>query len=120
METINQRIYKAFTELGIKQVEFANRLGVSQAYISKLFKENSDKRPSERTINDICREFNVNKEWLLTGMGEMFATEDDLLEALTKELKHFDERERKFLLNYLKLGSKHRRLYIGYLMKLID
>lgn len=28
--------------------------------------------PSDRTIADICREFNVNETWLRTGEGEMF------------------------------------------------
>ena len=51
--------------------EFARRIGLTPAYISKIDKER-DRIPSERTIADICREFNVNKHWLETGEGEMF------------------------------------------------
>ena len=51
--------------------EFARRIGLTPAYISKIDKER-DRTPSERTIADICREFNVNKHWLETGEGEMF------------------------------------------------
>ena len=34
--------------------------------------ETGGRIPSERTILDICREFNVNEYWLRTGEGEMF------------------------------------------------
>ena len=70
MDAINERIGKCIDELGIKKTHFANRLNVSQAFISQLTKGASS--PSDRTIADICREFNVNEIWLRTGEGEMF------------------------------------------------
>ena len=51
------------------KTEFAKRLNVSQAFVSQLCSGAS--MPSERTISDICEKFNINKEWLLTGEGEM-------------------------------------------------
>lgn len=41
------------------------------------------KNPSDRTIADICREFNVSETWLRTGEGEMFqprSRNEELLE----------------------------------------
>lgn len=70
MDAINERIGKCIEALGIKKTHFANRLNVSQAFISQLTKGASS--PSDRTIADICREFNVNEIWLRTGEGEMF------------------------------------------------
>ena len=49
---------------------FAEKLNITQAYVSKL--SNGGKTPSDRTITDICREFDVNEIWLRTGEGEMF------------------------------------------------
>ena len=70
MDAINERIGKCIEELGIKKTHFANRLNVSQAFISQLTKGASS--TSDRTIAYICREFNVNETCLRTGEGEMF------------------------------------------------
>ena len=67
---LNERISAVIEALGIKKTEFADRLNVSQAFVTQLTKGVS--RPSERTISDICREFGVNEQWLRTGEGEMF------------------------------------------------
>lgn len=70
MDDLNKRISYLIEQLGIKKTTFADRLNVSQPYISQLCAGTSN--PSDRTISDICREFNVNEEWLRTGQGEMF------------------------------------------------
>ena len=73
VETISERINKLISELGIKQISFAKSLNVSQAFVSKLCSGLSS--PSDRTIADICRVYNVNEEWLRFGHGGMFRTE---------------------------------------------
>lgn len=70
MDELNKRISYLIEQLGIKKTTFAERINVSQPYISQLCSGVS--KPSDRTIFDICREFNVNEEWLRTGQGEMF------------------------------------------------
>lgn len=67
---MNERIQAIIVAMGIKKTEFAQKLNVSQAYISQLC--SGTKSPSDRTISDICREFDVNENWLRTGDGEMF------------------------------------------------
>ena len=67
---MNERIKKIIAELGLKKVDFANRLHISQPFASELC--SGAKAPSDRTIKDICREFGVNEEWLRTGEGEPF------------------------------------------------
>ena len=71
METISTRIMQVVEANGGNKSEFARRLNVTPAYISKLCK-NANSAPSDRTISDICHEFNVNELWLRTGEGEMF------------------------------------------------
>lgn len=71
MNPLNERINQVFAETGLKKTEIAARLGVSQPFISKLCSGRS--APSDRTIADICRVFNVDLRWLKTGEGEMFA-----------------------------------------------
>lgn len=67
---MKDRISYVIKELGIKKVEFAKALGVSQAFVSQLC--SGDGNPSDRTVSDICRIFNVNEIWLRTGVGEPF------------------------------------------------
>lgn len=70
---MNERIKKILEELGLKKVEFAERLHISRPYASELC--SGAKAPSDRTISDICREFGVREAWLRTGEGEMFVQE---------------------------------------------
>lgn len=69
MSEINTRIAAVIQASGLTKTAFAERVKVSQQHISRLAKDGT---PSERTILDICREFNVNEHWLRTGEGEMF------------------------------------------------
>ena len=70
MDTINKRIEMLINDLHITKTAFADKLKVTQAYISKLI--NVGGNPSDRLIEDICEKYNVNEEWLRSGTGEMF------------------------------------------------
>lgn len=70
MDTISARIAAVIKASGLTKTAFAERLNVSQSFVSRLAVGASV--PSERTILDICREFNVSERWLRTGEGEMF------------------------------------------------
>ena len=52
------------------QQAFADRLNLKRNTVGSY--EVNVVEPSDRTISDICREFNVNETWLRTGEGEMF------------------------------------------------
>lgn len=86
LDTIGNRIAKIIEAKGIKKVQFASRINVDQSYISQL--TSGKKTPSDRTVADICREFNVSESWLRTGEGEMFVekTESEELAAFFGEL----------------------------------
>lgn len=57
------------TCLKLTQKEFSARLGLSENFIWQI--EKGDRDPSDRTISDICREFDISETWLRTGEGEM-------------------------------------------------
>lgn len=85
MGTINERISEVVEKSGLTKTAFAQKINVSQQYVSKLVNNGV---PSERTLADICRVFNVDPVWLETGEGEMFRTEsvDSELTRLVGEL----------------------------------
>ncbi len=78
MDTVNQRIDLLIKDLGITKTRFADAIHVSSQFVSSLC--SGAKQPSDRTISDICRVFNVSLAWLQDGTGEMYikrsATED--------------------------------------------
>lgn len=72
MSEVNTRIAAVIQASGLTKTAFSRKIGLSQPFVSQL--ANGDASPSDRTIADICREFNVNEHWLRTGEGEMFST----------------------------------------------
>lgn len=69
MQTIGDRISIIIKRSGLTKTKFAEQLHLSQQFISSLC--SGAKQPSDRTIADICREFNVSEAWLRDGVGEI-------------------------------------------------
>lgn len=69
MDTIGKRVKKVIVYHGATMTSFAKELNISQSMVSKICADKAV--PSDRTISDICRVFNVRKDWLLHGTGEM-------------------------------------------------
>ena len=71
MMTIGERLkFLRKEELNKTQQEFADRLNLSRSNLGDI--ETGRVEITERTIADICREFDVNEPWLRTGEGEIF------------------------------------------------
>lgn len=68
--TQGERIKQLRKLLDLTQTEFGAKIALKQATIGQI--ESGQRIATPRTIRDICREFNVNEEWLSTGQGEMF------------------------------------------------
>lgn len=69
---MNNRIREIRQDHGLSMKAFGDRLGISSAAVSKV--ETGINTPSEQTIRAICSEFNVNRDWLVDGIGEMRAS----------------------------------------------
>jgi len=67
---MNDRIRRLRKALGLNQGEFAERLAMQSSALSMI--EIGENALTEKNIRLICMTFNVNKEWLRTGEGEMF------------------------------------------------
>lgn len=67
---MNERVKELRTALGLSAEKFGGKIGVTRSAISKM--ELGVCNISEQSIISICREFNVNEEWLRNGTGEMF------------------------------------------------
>ncbi len=111
---MNERIRKLRKVLDLTQQNFAKRIGSTQNVVANY--EIGRRNPSSSVINNICKEFNVNEEWLRTGNGEMFNKEnlfslDEFLKKqeatnleieIVKLLFSFDKNTRGELISKLK------------------
>ena len=66
---ISERIMAIRKHYGLTQADFGAAIGLTGNYVWMM--EKGRRPPSERTITDLCREFDVNPDWLQTGTGEM-------------------------------------------------
>lgn len=66
---IGARIKQIRKTAGLTQQKFAEQIGLKRNTVGNY--EINLITPSDRTITDICREFNVNEIWLRTGEGDM-------------------------------------------------
>lgn len=71
---ISDRIRKIRTDAGLSQLRFAQTLSISRSAICKL--ESGENKPSEQALAIIQKHFLVNADWLRTGIGEPYTSED--------------------------------------------
>lgn len=105
--TLKDRIKKIRKENKLTQVEFGERIGVKGNTITNY--ENGLRNPTDAIILSICREFNINEEWLRTGKGEMCKkrTRNQELQAFANDvMEDVDESfKKRFILALSKLNE---------------
>ena len=104
--SIGERLKNVRKKNGISQDELAKRIGVSRGVITNI-EYNKIEEPQAIIVDALSKALNVNKQWLLTGKGEM----DDNSEALRSAkilaelhsiVKDFTEDEQLYLLDVSK------------------
>lgn len=108
---MNERIKELRKEyLHLSQTEFGERLGVSRSVINNI-ERNALARPDQKLslIKLMCNVFNVNEEWIVNGVGDMFVeTPSSTMEQLRKEFD-LDDFSYNLVYQYLRLGSDQRQ-----------
>jgi len=106
MNPVNDRIKKIRSVLKLTQVNFSKKIFISQGSYNDI--ETGTRKVNERIIQLICSQFNINKDWLKTGKGEMFYKEkpDIGLEHLIEIYKQLDKPLKEYLLEQSQLLLK--------------
>lgn len=107
---MNERIKELRKALNLTQQEFADRLNIKRGAIANY--EVGRNEPIDAVISLICREFNVNEEWLRDGSGEMFRAEEEssIVARATMLLGEKDPLFEAFIDTYSKLTPRNREL----------
>lgn len=104
---MNTRIKEVRKSLNLTLKNFAKNLNLSESHLSNL--EKGRGKITARNIEDICYTYNVNKEWLENGSGEMFVklTSDDEFNILVGKLSASnDSFKKKVIKEMLKLDDE--------------
>lgn len=110
---MNERLKEIRKELKLTQKEFAKKLGITDSGISRL--EKGQNQLTDQMIRSICREFNVNYSWLVSGTGDMF---DEVPQTSIDELcaqYGLDDFDRVLIQEYLKMSADARKALKDYI-----
>lgn len=100
MNDMNERIkYLRNDVLKLTAEKFADGIGVTRSAIYKL--ESSERNPSSQTIVSIANRYNVRREWLETGQGEIL--NKDVQEDFSFVLSDIENSDDDFIKEFLKV-----------------
>ena len=118
MNGLNERIKEIRTALGLNQESFGAKLGIKKAAVSRI--ESGAVNLTEANIILICEKFNVRRDWLLNGTGEMFQpNSQDAVDALAEQYD-LTPLERDMVENYCRLSKAQRLAFWDVMQKIID
>lgn len=129
VNTVNEgsRVRELRKTIGLTLEKFAEPLGVKKAAISNI--ENNTRGLTDQMIISICREYNVNEDWLRTGEGKMFK-ERSLSEEVgyyVEDLLEYDGHGNSFydmiinmMKTYSELDEKSQSVIRNYFQSVAD
>jgi transcriptional regulator with XRE-family HTH domain len=99
---LNERIREVRKKNNLTMEKFGERISISKVSVSRL--ESGINNPSEQTISLICKEFNVDENWLRTGSGDMCPASDrqkDISNAVNRLMSGESESFKSRFINML-------------------
>lgn len=105
---MNQRIRELRKAISLSGEKFGERLGVGKVAVSQM--ETGKNAVTEQNIKAICREFNVNEDWLRNGNGEMFvdlSLDEEIRSFITKLLDNTDDAFKTRLISAIRTLDEH-------------
>lgn len=115
---MQERVKQIRQYLDLSQEAFGNALGVTKTAICGI--ESGRRGLTEQMAKAICREFNVNYDWLKDGEGDMFdAVPETLVDELGQEF-NLDDLDRRIILGYLQLPESDRGAIKRYIQGLFE
>lgn len=111
--TQGERVKEIRKSLNLTMEKFGDKVGVGKTAVSKL--EKGETSLTNQMAKSICREFNVNYDYLMEGEGDMFS---DLPQTVLDELCRqydCDDLDRRLIEEYLKLDAAEKQAIKKYI-----
>lgn len=115
--TQGERVNQIRKTLDLTLEKFGEKLGVQKSSISKIEKDRV--ALSDQMAKSICREYNVNYDYLMYGEGEMF---DDLPQTIVDELcaqYDLNDFDKALVEMYVSLPAGNRERIKEYMKQLV-
>ena len=116
--TQGERVKEIRKTLNLTLEKFGDKIGVQKSAVSKI--ERGDVGLTEQMSKSICREFNVNYDYLVNGEGDMFSNlPQTILDELCVQydLSDFD---RSIVEMYISLSAEERECVKRKMIELVD
>lgn len=114
---MNTRIKEIRELANMTQEEFGKKIGAARNTIANY--ETGNRNPSNAVITSICREFNINEEWLRTGEGEMQKPVDTDYEIISTLIGENDPKAKQAIIDYWKLSEQDKELFWNFINKFL-
>lgn len=109
---MKNRIKRIRKEAGLTQKEFAEKLGIKQNTVATY--EMGRIGVSDAVIISICREFNINEEWLRTGLGDMHSDADMDFADICLKIGMKDEKAKQAIIDYWNLSEDDKKTFWNF------
>lgn len=116
--TQGERVNEIRKSLNLTMEKFGEKLGVTKSAINKI--EKNERVLTDQMSKSICREFNVNYDYLVNGEGDMFSNlPQTILDELCVQydLSDFD---RSIVEMYISLSAEERECVKRKMIELVD
>ena len=104
--------------LGLTQVQFSQKLGMSQPGYSQI--EKGIRNITNIIVKSVCKSFNVDENWLRTGEGEMFVqTEESMFDDFKKKY-NLSDAECEVAKYFLRLDAEQRKTILDHIVNIAE
>ncbi|UJF33728.1 helix-turn-helix domain-containing protein [Paenibacillus hexagrammi] len=110
MSGIGYRIKCIRKENNLNQIQFAKIIGISQGNLSEIEMGNSN--PSAETLISIRTQYNVNLNWLLTGVAAEDGTtyEDEFEKRMIEVFRNLDDYDKNEIIEIIRVKINLRSI----------
>ena len=110
---LKNRIKKVRTDSKLSMEKFGERIGITKSSVSLL--ESGKNNPSAQTLKLICKEFNINYDWLVTGEGNQEKDIDIDFGDMCADIGINDPKAREAIAKYYELSPEDKKLWWDFM-----
>lgn len=112
-----ERIRVIRAELGLTQSQFGEGIGIAQSTVGLI--ENGIRKLTDRVMSDICRVYGINKDWFLTGNGNIKVKSPSSVMNQLKIEFNLNDDDYALVYEYLNLNQHDRSVIRNYIRNVV-